>query len=69
MKLTGTIRQSDLEGGQWTLETEDQTYQLKGELVECQDGIRAEVHGKVDKNSMGIGMTGPMLNVQKINPL
>jgi hypothetical protein len=67
MKIQGTIRRSDLEGGQWVLETADgDRYQLVGALGDCKDGLVAEVEGKVDKNAMGIGMTGPQLSVQKI---
>jgi hypothetical protein len=67
MKLKGTIRRSDLEGGHWVLETESgDRYQLTGSLAGAQDGMAAEVEGKVDRNAMGIGMTGPQLDVQKI---
>jgi hypothetical protein len=67
MKIKGTIRRSDLEGGQWVLETASgDRYQLVGALGDCKDGLVAEVEGKVDKNAMGIGMTGPQLSVQKI---
>jgi hypothetical protein len=67
MKLQGTIRRSDLEGGHWVLETTGgERYQLTGALADCTDGAAVEVEGKVDKNAMGIGMTGPQLVVQKI---
>jgi hypothetical protein len=49
------------------LETDGgERYQLTGSLGACKDGLVAEVEGKVDKNAMGIGMTGPQLAVQKI---
>jgi hypothetical protein len=67
MKLKGTIRRSDLEGGHWLLETDGgERYQLTGALGACKDGLVVEVEGKVEKNAMGIGMTGPQLAVQKI---
>ena len=67
MKLKGTIRRSDLEGGQWVLEADGgERYQLTGALGDCKDGLVAEVEGKVDKNAMGFGMTGPLFTVQKI---
>jgi hypothetical protein len=67
MKLKGTIRRSDLEGGHWVLETDSgDRYQLTGALGGCTDGMAAEVEGKVDRNAMGIGMTGPQFSVQKI---
>src|SRR5215510_10897820 len=61
MKLKGTIRRSDLEGGLWLLETEGgDRYQLVGKVEAARDGMRAEVEGKVDKNAMGFGMAGPL---------
>jgi hypothetical protein len=70
MKLKGTIRRNDLEGGHWTLETEKgERYQLGGAVAACKDGMKAEVEGKVDKNAMGIGMTGPHFTVEKITAL
>ena len=70
MKLKGTIRRSDLEGGHWTLETEKgETYQLSGALDGATDGLKAEVEGKVDKGAFGIGMTGPQFTVQKLTSL
>ncbi len=71
-KLTGTVRRSDLEGGHWTLETEDgDRYQLAGSLgaVTLTDGCRAKVEGKVERDVMGIGMTGPSFAVSKIELL
>ena len=69
-KLVGTVKRSDLEGGQWILETEDgDTYQLVGAITGAKDGMRARVEGKVDKGTMGIGMTGPSLTVSKIEEL
>lgn len=70
MKLMGTIRRNDLEGGHWTIETDKgETYQLTGALDGARDGMKAEVEGKVDKGAMGIGMTGPHFAVQKITSL
>lgn len=70
MKLKGTIRRNDLEGGHWTIETDGgERYQLVGATTGCKDGMKAEVEGKVDKNAMGIGMTGPHFTVEKIRAL
>jgi hypothetical protein len=70
MKLKGTIRRSDLEGGHWVLEAEGgDRYQLTGATTGAKDGMRAEVEGKVDKNAMGFGMVGPQFAVQKITAL
>lgn len=70
MKLKGTIRRTELEGGHWTLEASDGTrYQLVGTTTGCKDGLKAEVQGKVERDAMGIGMTGPHFRVEKIKAL
>lgn len=70
MKLKGTIRRSDLAGGHWTIETDKgETYQLVGKTEGCKDGIKAEVDGKVQKDMMGIGMTGPHFEVSTIKAI
>lgn len=70
MKLKGTIRRSDMAGGHWTIETDKgETYQLVGKVAGCKDGLHAEVDGKVDKDQMGIGMTGPHFQVSSIKAL
>ena len=64
------INRSDLEGGHWTLKTEDgDSYQLVGALDGAKDGLQVEVEGKVDKQAMGIGMTGAHFNVTKLKPV
>ena len=48
MKLKGTIRRNDLEGGHWTFETSDgKTYQLTGHLADAKDGMHATIEGKI----------------------
>ncbi len=70
MKLTGVIRRSDLEGGHWTIETDSgETYQLVGKTDKCKDGLKVELDGKVDKNSMGFGMTGPQFEISSMRTL
>lgn len=70
MKLKGTIRRSDLEGGLWVLHTDSgDQYQLLGKTDNAQDGLKAEVEGKVDKDAMGFGMVGPQFSVSKITAL
>ena len=70
MKLKGTIRRSDLEGGQWILVAEDGLqYQLGGALGTAKDGMSAEVEGKVDKGAMSFGMMGAQFTVDKITAL
>lgn len=70
MKLKGTIRRNDLEGGHWVIETDKgETYQLTGSLDGVKDGLACEIEGKVDKQAFGIGMTGPQFAVQKLTTL
>jgi hypothetical protein len=70
MKVTGTISRSDLEGGHWTLKTDaGDTYQLDGAPATIKDGMRVEVEGKIAKDVMGIGMTGPHFAVKKLTAL
>ena len=66
MKLTGTIKRNDLEGGTWTLVTKCETYTLTGTVAGAKDGMLAEVEGQVDKGAMGIGLMGKQLAVSKI---
>ncbi len=65
-KIKGKVRKNDLEGGFWELQADDgECYQLRskdtGLLVEGQSVV---VDGKVDEDAMGIGMTGPILDVK-----
>lgn len=70
MKLKGTIKKSDLEGGQWILVVASgEQYQLNGALGGAKDGQSVEVEGNVDKGAMSFGMMGPQFTVQKITTL
>jgi hypothetical protein len=67
MKLKGTIRKSDVEGGHWILVVEDgEQYQLNGSLAGAKDGATVEVEGKVDKGAVSFGMMGAMFTVNKL---
>jgi hypothetical protein len=66
-KISGTVRKNDLEGGMWTLVTSSgETYQLMGNVAGLQDGMTAELSGKVEKGMMGIGMVGAQFTVASI---
>jgi hypothetical protein len=70
MKVSGTIHRSDLEGGQWVLETASgERYQLEGEVAQLQHGLRAELTGNIAKDRMSIGMMGASFVVKKVHPL
>ena len=64
-KLRGTVRKNDLEGGIWELVADDgERYQLRGGDAGLRvDGQAVSVEGKIAKDAMGIGMTGPFLDV------
>jgi hypothetical protein len=64
-KYTGTVKKNDLEGGVWELHTDDgDHYQIRTEDGDLRvEGQRVEVHGKIAKSAMSIGMTGPILDV------
>ncbi len=69
-KISGTVRRSDLAGGLWTLETSSgETYQLTGDTKALKDGMKAELHGKVEKDQMGIGMVGAHFAVTSVKTL
>jgi hypothetical protein len=65
-KFRGTIRRSDLEGGHWQLEGDDgNTYVLEDAPAGvAQDGVKVEIDGAVDRQALGIAMTGPTLKVK-----
>jgi len=64
--FSGVVTKSDLEGGIWMLTADDGTsYQLRGGGDGLRkQGQRVKVQGSVDKGAMGIGMTGPFLDVR-----
>lgn len=61
----GTIKRNDLEGGFWELHTESgERFQIRGGGNDLRvQNQRVEVEGRVDKQAMSIGMTGPILDV------
>ena len=63
--FSGVVIRSDLEGGLWMLKADDgQSYQLRGgDDALRKAGQRVTVEGAVDRGAMGIGMTGPYLDV------
>lgn len=70
MKLKGTIKRSDLEGGHWILVVDNgEQYQLNGAVGHPTDGQSVEVEGKADKNSMSFGMMGTPFTVHKLTTL
>lgn len=65
-KFSGIIKQSDLEGGHWLLVTKDgEQYQLIGGK-DYAAGQLVDVEGSIQRDAVGIGMTGPILKVKSI---
>ncbi|MEZ4398847.1 MAG: hypothetical protein R3B06_02420 [Kofleriaceae bacterium] len=66
-KVSGTVQKSDLEGGHWLLVTaKGDQYQLVG-ATGLVAGEKVMVEGAVERDLMGIGMTGPLLRVKKVS--
>ena len=65
-KYAGTVKRNDLEGGFWELHADDgERYQLRGGDAKLKvDGLEVEIVGKIDRGGLGIGMTGPILEVK-----
>lgn len=70
-KYTGTIRKIEVEGGHWNFVSDDgDEYTLEfHDESQLAHGRRVEVSGKVDRQAMGIAMSGPILKAQQIVPL
>jgi len=66
MTCVGRVIRSDLEGGAWTLITDQGVvYQLSGGGPDLlQDEVRAEVRGTLAAGQMGIAMVGDVLEVK-----
>lgn len=67
MKIRGTIRREDLEGGFMVLVAEDGRRYLLGGATKAlrQEGLQVELEGEVDPAGVGIGMTGePVFRVK-----
>lgn len=64
MKIQGTLRYVNLEGGFWTLQSDDDVVYNLGRLLDAQctarlaDGRRVEVEGTADEGGFGIHMHG-----------
>lgn len=65
-KYIGKVSRTDLEGGHWTLVTDQGVvYQLVGgDGGLLKDGVRAEIDGRLSTKQMGIAMVGDLLEVK-----
>jgi hypothetical protein len=66
MKVTGKIEKKGFGFGVWALVTEDgTTYELKDPSKELkQEGITAEIEGKIREDVMTMAMIGSVLEVE-----
>ncbi|HUJ28168.1 MAG TPA: hypothetical protein VLW85_19235 [Myxococcales bacterium] len=72
MKVTGTVRYRDLEGGLFQLEADDgKRYTLLGAKkdLKAAQGQRVEIDGSLDEGGFGIGMSGPQIRIDKLRTL
>jgi hypothetical protein len=62
----GIVKKNPIEGGLWELHTDDgKSFQLAGgDGGLRRDGQKVEIEGKIDKDAMSIGMTGPVVAVK-----
>lgn len=68
-KFTGTVRFTELEGGFFELQSDEGTvYRLSG-TFSVDAGARVRVHGKLESGGFGIHMSGPSLEVERIETL
>lgn len=71
MTVTGTVKKKGFGFGTWALVTDDgTTYELKDAAEELkQEGIKAEVTGKIRKDVMTMAMIGAVLEVESFQLL
>jgi len=72
MKLRGTIRREDLEGGFMVLEGDDGKRYLLGGATKAlrQAGLKVELEGEVDPTGVSIANTGePVFRVKHSKPI
>lgn len=66
--FSGTVRHNDLEGGFFELHTGDgSSYRLQG-AKGLTAGAKVVVHGTIESGGFGLHMTGPAINVEKVDP-
>jgi len=64
--FSGTVKHNDLEGGFFELHTDDgQTYRLQG-AKDLTAGAKVVVHGTLESGGFGIHMSGPAIDVDRV---
>ncbi|HZN38190.1 MAG TPA: DUF1080 domain-containing protein [Planctomycetota bacterium] len=67
--IRGKLAFRDVEGGCWTLEDKDTTYDLHGDLQGCKHGDEVEVTGRVAKDKVCVHQVGTIFEVASIRRL
>lgn len=69
MKIDGTIKKNNIEGGIWTLVADNgEVYQLNNETSsQLKDGEKITASGEIDTDMMGFGMVGPLFNLKQFS--
>lgn len=63
-KLIGTVKFSDIGTGIWELIAKDgQKYELIGDEAHFKDGLKAVLKGRIRKDLMSSGNSGPIFEV------
>ena len=67
IQIDGTIQYMELEGGFWSIESQDEIY-IPRNLPERfqKEGLAVSVRGKIEKDVATIYMAGPVITIQKI---
>jgi|GEM_PF-473380 len=70
-KLTGVVHERNLEGGFWELVCDDgRSFVIHGGDARLHtQGLRVEVEGRIDEDTMGIAMAGPIVDVRRYRVL
>jgi hypothetical protein len=69
MKLSGTLKFTDVEGGTWLFVTDDRrTFQLPKDPG-APAGTRVEIDGEPDPQGVSFQMGAPMLRVRNVRRL
>jgi hypothetical protein len=68
-RYEGTLRRGSFGGrGSWTLDCGARTWELRGDVPAALEGRRVRVLAAAS-NAFSIAMTGPVLDVQRIEPV
>ncbi len=68
VKIEGEVTYSELEGGFWTIEDNEETYEPTNLPEEFQqEGLEVTVHAKIEEDKVSFKMVGPIINISSIS--